>query len=203
MDGPRFVPPVIQWASRAFLERAEEGLLGSFGVVGHFLFVCGEWPWSFVLLMGSCGTCCVCGIIVSSLWAQGLWECSVIPAGFDENGHHRCSITLFSGCARDIDPTKAAGVGLNKTWDDFEANMVYSCQSLRHGASHASSVELGCALCRCAYSSMKVINILYLSNWAAARYYTQDQALSSHPQVSTYCLPPFITAKGVTSHSHK
>lgn len=30
VDGPRLVPPVIQWASRAFLERAEEGLLGSF-----------------------------------------------------------------------------------------------------------------------------------------------------------------------------
>lgn len=29
VDGPRLVPPVIQWASRAFLERAEEGLLAS------------------------------------------------------------------------------------------------------------------------------------------------------------------------------
>lgn len=30
VDGPRLVPPVIQWARRAFLERAEEGLAGSF-----------------------------------------------------------------------------------------------------------------------------------------------------------------------------
>lgn len=30
VDGPRLVPPVIQWARRAFLERAEEGLSGLF-----------------------------------------------------------------------------------------------------------------------------------------------------------------------------
>lgn len=29
MDGPRLVPPVIQCARRAFLERDEEGLFGS------------------------------------------------------------------------------------------------------------------------------------------------------------------------------
>lgn len=42
VDGPRLVPPVIQWARRAFLERAEEGVFGSFVLLDIFG---GEWVW--------------------------------------------------------------------------------------------------------------------------------------------------------------
>lgn len=58
VDGPRLVPPVIQWARRAFLERAEDELVGSF-VLLDILDV-------LVLLMRSCKTFCVCGFTIET-----------------------------------------------------------------------------------------------------------------------------------------
>lgn len=74
VDGPRLVPPVIQWARRAVLERAEDGLLGSFVLLDIFV--------ALVLLMRSCGTICYLFCYYNLEWDRYLWGWLVLFAGF-------------------------------------------------------------------------------------------------------------------------